>query len=62
MAGETVVEDLAADRLDALALIVGRLKHSAKSDGMWEDSRDALMTLGYSADRIEAAIERYQAL
>ena len=47
---------------DALALIVGRLKHSAMSDGMWEDSRDALLALGYTEDQIRAALERYRSL
>lgn len=59
---ETQAVDLAGERLDAFALIVGRLKHSAMSDGMWEDSRDSLMVLGYTVDQIAAALERYRTL
>ena len=44
---------------DALALIVGRLEHSAASTGMWEDSRDALLALGFTQDEIDRARERY---
>lgn len=44
---------------DALALVAGRLKHMAMSDGMWEDSRAALMVLGYTRDQIDTALVRY---
>ena len=46
-------------REDALALIVGRLRHTAASDGMWEDSRDALLTLGFTQAEIDNAADRY---
>lgn len=46
-------------REDALALVVGRLRHSAMSDGMWQDSRDALLTLGFTQAEIDTAGERY---